>query len=45
MDEHDYLTDKVCRTRYSDGSEFVYNYGETPFAIAGLEVSPHTWSR
>ncbi|NLO36277.1 MAG: hypothetical protein GX112_07985 [Clostridiaceae bacterium] len=45
MDEHDYLTDKVCRTRYSDGSEFVYNYGETPYTVAGLEVLPHTWSQ
>ena len=45
MDEHDYLTDKVCRTRYSDGSEFVYNYGETPYTVAVLEVLPHTWSQ
>jgi len=45
MDEHDYLTDKVCRTRYSDGSEFVYNYGNTTYSAAGLEVLPHTWSQ
>lgn len=43
MDEHIWLTGAVCRTSYSDGSQFIYNYSDEPYIYEGLEVSARTW--
>ncbi len=36
---HEYLTDKVTKTVYSDGTEVLVNYGNTPFAYGSATVA------
>ncbi len=43
MDQHDWLTDTVCRTAYSDGSAFICNYGETDFSWQDQLIPPHEY--
>jgi hypothetical protein len=43
LDEHEWLSDTVCRTRYSDGTAFIYNYGDEPYNDADGAVPPQQY--
>lgn len=43
MDKHEWLTGQVCRTWYSDGSSFVFNYGEDDITVCDTNIPAHAW--
>lgn len=45
MDDHRELAPGVSLTAYSDGTRIVVNFGDSPFAFEGREVSAKSWIR
>jgi hypothetical protein len=44
MQSHEFLAAKVVRVTYSDGSEIVCNYADTPFAYRDRNVGPVSYA-
>ena len=42
--EHEYLTDKVTKTVYDDGTEVIVNYGTTAYEYGGNMIAPGDFS-
>ncbi len=40
ISEHEYITDKITKTVYEDGTEVIVNYGNTEYEYSGKMIAP-----